>query len=198
MNFANAILKMNKMYTLPVSIVPGFTALQTDPLTQLKNFRSILGKECKELDDILPMVVPGSDISVSDDRDLDALTALADLLGDIVVFCRSEAMKFGIPLEEVLDIIMESNFSKLGADGLPIIDSEGKFLKGPNYFKPEPQIKKLLATRMLSLEETKKLAHQLEQEAEAVFRTAQVARAELLDKSQMLQRHIGALLNAGE
>ena len=72
--------------------------------------------------------------------------AIADLLGDVIVYCRSEALKYGIPLEEVLSIIMDSNESKLGADGKPIYDANGKFLKGPNYWKPEPKIKELLAS----------------------------------------------------
>ena len=62
----------------------------------------------------------------------------------MIVYCRSEALKYGIPLEEVLSIIMDSNESKLGADGKPIYNANGKFLKGPNYRKPEPMIKKLL------------------------------------------------------
>ena len=74
-------------------------------------------------------------------------TAIADVLGDIIVYCRSEALKYGIPLEEVLDIIMDSNESKLGADGKPIYDANGKFLKGPNYWKPEPKIKSMLEGR---------------------------------------------------
>ena len=32
----------------------------------------------------------------------------------------------------------------LGADGKPIYDANGKFLKGPGYRKPEPKIKALL------------------------------------------------------
>jgi len=72
------------------------------------------------------------------------LVEIADLLGDIVVYCRSEALKYGIPLEGVLDIIMDSNESKLGADGLPIYNEDGKFLKGPNYWRPEPMIRALL------------------------------------------------------
>jgi hypothetical protein len=39
---------------------------------------------------------------------------------------------------------MESNFSKLGADGNPIKDERGYIVKGPNYFKPEPKIKEFL------------------------------------------------------
>ena len=77
----------------------------------------------------------------------DIAVAIADLLGDIVVYCRSEALKYGIPLEEVLDIIMDSNQSKLGADGNPIYDANGKFLKGPNYWRPESRIKALLDAR---------------------------------------------------
>ena len=77
----------------------------------------------------------------------DVLTAIADLLGDVIVYCRSEALKYGLPLEDVLDVIMDSNESKLGADGNPIYDGNGKFLKGPNYWKPEPKIKALLESR---------------------------------------------------
>ena len=47
----------------------------------------------------------------------------------------------------VLDIIMDSNESKLGADGNPIYDANGKFLKGPHYWQPEPKIKALLEAR---------------------------------------------------
>jgi hypothetical protein len=39
---------------------------------------------------------------------------------------------------------MKSNFSKLGADGKPIYDERNKVQKGPLYFKPEPEITKLL------------------------------------------------------
>lgn len=69
---------------------------------------------------------------------------LADLLGDIQVYCASEMAKFGLPLDDVLETIMRSNFSKLGEDGNPIYDERGKVLKGPNYWKPEPAIKELL------------------------------------------------------
>jgi predicted HAD superfamily Cof-like phosphohydrolase len=70
---------------------------------------------------------------------------LADLLGDIQVYCASEMAKFGLPLDQVLAIIMQSNFSKLGADGLPIYDERGKVMKGPGYWKPEPKIQAMLS-----------------------------------------------------
>jgi hypothetical protein len=55
---------------------------------------------------------------------------------------------FQLPISSVLDIIMESNFSKLGADGQPIYDADFKVQKGPNYWKPEPKIKQLLVSHL--------------------------------------------------
>ena len=100
-------------------------------------FKATLMDEVHEVDDIVAMASSGASA-------LDVAVAIADLLGDIIVYCRSEALKYGLPLEEVLDIIMDSNESKLGADGNPIYDQNGKFLKGPSYWKPEPKIRELL------------------------------------------------------
>src|SRR5678815_439005 len=94
--------------------------------------------EVHEIDEIVKLAQGGAPAT-------DVAVAIADVLGDIIVYCRSEALKYGLPLEEVLDIIMDSNQSKLGADGHPIYDANGKFLKGPNYWQPESKIKALLA-----------------------------------------------------
>lgn len=81
------------------------------------------------------------------DRDLleaekDVLTDIADWLGDIMVYCRSEAMKYGLPLENCLEAIMGSNATKLGPDGVPKHDENGKFLKDmSNFVPPEPALK---------------------------------------------------------
>jgi hypothetical protein len=56
--------------------------------------------------------------------------------------------KFGLPLDETLAIIMQSNFSKMGADGNPIYDEQGKLQKGPLYYKPEPKLRAMLETRL--------------------------------------------------
>jgi hypothetical protein len=73
--------------------------------------------------------------------DRQILVMLADWLGDMNVYNRSEALKYGIPLEGVLACIMGSNFTKLGADGQPIINPDnGKVLKGPNFTPPEDHI----------------------------------------------------------
>ena len=100
-------------------------------------FKDILMEEVHEIDEIIAAQQEGKD-------PLEVLTMLADLLGDIQVYCASEMAKFGLPLDQVLGIIMQSNFSKLGADGLPIYDERGKVMKGPGYWKPEPKIRALL------------------------------------------------------
>ena len=46
----------------------------------------------------------------------------------------------GVNLAPTLWAVMQANKSKLGADGKPIYDENGKFLKGPNTWKPEGMI----------------------------------------------------------
>ncbi len=125
---------MNTMYRLPANDRP---ALPKDVVGRLTKFKATLLDEVHEIDEIV-------ELSKNGGTSIDTLVAMADLLGDIVVYCRSEALKYGLPLEAVLDIIMDSNESKLDAQGNPIYDANGKFLKGPNYWKPEPKIKALL------------------------------------------------------
>ncbi len=133
--FRDRIHTMNEMYKLPVHDAPHLFEGTDD---RLLKFKKTLLDEVAEIDEIVEQIRRG-------ESEIEVQVAIADLLGDIIVYCRSEAMKYGIPLEEVLDVIMDSNESKLGADGKPIYDENGKFLKGPNYWKPEPRIKELLA-----------------------------------------------------
>jgi len=139
-DFARDIQKFNGIYKLPVSAVPT-TNVGVAMTDRLKAFKSILGEELDEIDEIITAAERG-------EAALTTLTMLADLLGDIQVYCASEMAKFGLPLDEVLAIIMQSNFSKLGADGQPIYDERGKVMKGSHYWKPEPKIEQLLAEKM--------------------------------------------------
>lgn len=134
-SFAHRIAAMNAMYKLPANDHP---VLPGDVADRLMKFKATLMDEVHEIDQIVELSKNGS-------PPIEILVAMADLLGDIMVYCRSEALKYGLPLEDVLNVIMDSNESKLGADGKPIYDSNGKFLKGPDYWKPEPRIKALLA-----------------------------------------------------
>ena len=133
--FKDRIHAMNEMYKLPINTTP---TLLEDPASRLKKFKATLMDEVHEIDEIIQKIEDG-------EPEIDVKVAIADLLGDVIVYCRSEALKYGLPLEDVLDIIMDSNESKLGSDGKPIYDQNGKFLKGPNYWKPEPKIKALLS-----------------------------------------------------
>lgn len=147
-DFVDQIRAMNVRYELEVNDGP--VNLGADRL--VKFTKTIMGEATEGMDAALSVHAAterAAEDGVSFDEDeLDALTEVADWLGDMMVFIRSEALKWGIPLEEVLTIIMASNESKLGADGKPIKDANGKFLKGPNYWKPEPKIKELLRAVM--------------------------------------------------
>ena len=132
--FAERVELMNAMYRLPGNSTP---VIPNDVDDRLIKFKATLLDEVHEIDQIVEMNKQGA-------TPLEVLVAIADLLVDVIVYCRSEALKYGIPLEDILDIIMDSNESKLGADGNPIYDANGKFLKGPNYWRPEPRILALL------------------------------------------------------
>lgn len=135
-SFEDRVRAMNLMYDLQVSKQP---ALPFDLIGRLAKFRRVMIEEIDEINLIIAALESGA-------SDLALITDVADLLGDLTVYVQSEAIKYGIPLQGVLTVIMDSNQSKLGEDGLPIIDPEtGKFLKGPNYWKPEPKISELLA-----------------------------------------------------
>lgn len=130
-NFEERMVVFHSMYGLPQPTTP-----QPIPHDRLERFREILGDEMAE----------GADVLVLGDE-LETLTNMADWLCDIIVYCASEAKRHGIPLGECMNIILDSNESKLGEDGQAII-ADGKVQKGPNYWKPEPKLRALLAARM--------------------------------------------------
>lgn len=136
--FSQDIKKFNGIYKLPVNAQPSLD-VGVPAADRMVAFKDILMEEVHEIDAIIAAQKCGED-------PLKVLTMLADLLGDIQVYCASEMAKFGLPLDQILSIIMQSNFSKLGADGLPIYDERGKVMKGPAYWKPEPKIQELLAS----------------------------------------------------
>lgn len=135
-SFESQILYFNGLYKLHIAKKPSLEVLASQP-SRMEDFKKIVIEEANEIDEI-----------PRNGDELETLTAVADLLGDIVVYCHSEAAKYGIPLNEVLSIIMQSNFSKLDAQGNPIYDERGKVMKGPHYWRPEPMIKKLLEERI--------------------------------------------------
>ena len=65
------------------------------------------------------------------------LKEAADALTDILYVTYGAGHAFGINLDKCFDEVQKSNMSKLGDDGKPIYNDEGKVMKGPKYFKPD-------------------------------------------------------------
>ena len=93
--------------------------LSTDKINQLRI--SIINEELDEFKEAIK------------NKDLkEAVDALTDIL--YVTYGAGHA--FGVNLDLCFDEVQKSNMSKLGDDGKPIYNEEGKVLKGPNYFQP--------------------------------------------------------------
>tara|TARA_B100000965_G_C19231324_1_gene600234 strand:+ start:86 stop:457 length:372 start_codon:yes stop_codon:yes gene_type:complete len=61
----------------------------------------------------------------------------ADALTDILYVTYGAGHAFGIDLDKCFVEVQNSNMSKLGLDGKPIYNDNGKVMKGPNYFQPD-------------------------------------------------------------
>jgi len=129
-DFLSRIRQMNQTFELEVNDTP--TDLGTE---RLYKFHIVLTDEVDELLECQGDMLENEPVD---------LVKLADLLGDVIVFCTSEACKWGIPILPVLHAIMDSQESKL-VDGKPLkAPDNSKFIKGPNYQSPEPQIERIL------------------------------------------------------
>jgi predicted HAD superfamily Cof-like phosphohydrolase len=142
--FDEEIKAFNTMYMLPTLDSPGIPFVGDSEKTarqkfveRLADFKDILKEELDEADEIIRKIEAG-------DSPEEVLTELADWLGDMQVYCASEMRKFGLDNSVILGTIMASNRSKLGKDGKPIFDARGKVMKGPDYWKPEPMIRKYI------------------------------------------------------
>lgn len=126
-NFMERIDRLNRVFKT------GFNEKPTDlGAGRVRDFYAILSDEIEEL---LSSTVDGST----------DLVALADCLADIIVYCTSEARRWGIPLVPILHAVMDSQDSKLDSQGEPIYNKEGtKFIKGSNYQPPEENIRNIL------------------------------------------------------
>ena len=59
-----------------------------------------------------------------------------DALTDILYVTYGAGHAFGVNLDKCFEEVQNSNMSKLGEDGKPLYNENGKVMKGPNYFKP--------------------------------------------------------------
>jgi predicted HAD superfamily Cof-like phosphohydrolase len=143
--FDDEIKLFNAMYLLPTLSSPGIPFVGDNEksarikfMERLGDFKSILREELDEVEEIIRKIGAG-------DPPEEILVRLADWLGDIQIYCASEMRKFGLDNSVVLGIIMASNRSKLGRDGKPLYDERNKVLKGPDFFPPEPEIRRYIA-----------------------------------------------------
>lgn len=62
---------------------------------------------------------------------------VADALTDINYVTYGAGHCFGVDLDACMQEVQRANMSKLGEDGKPIYNAQGKVMKGPNYTPPD-------------------------------------------------------------
>ena len=114
------VQEFHESFDLPVKETPDIG----DPKTNMLRI-NLLAEELGELKEALEA---GDMVEV-----LDALTDLQYVLDGAYLSFGLHALK-----RKAFDEVHRSNMSKLGADGKPVRrESDGKVLKGPDYFKPD-------------------------------------------------------------
>ena len=107
-------------------------------------FMSTFGQEVKKKSELSSEKINSLRISLIREE-LDELTKamkenniieVADALTDILYVTYGAGHAFGLDLDRCFDEVQKSNMIKLGENGKPIYDENGKVMKGPNYFKP--------------------------------------------------------------
>ena len=107
-------------------------------------FMSTFGQEVKKKSELSNDNINSLRLSLIQEE-LDELTKainendvleVADALTDILYVTYGAGHAFGINLDKCFDEFQKSNMIKLGKDGKPIYNENGKVMKGPDYFKP--------------------------------------------------------------
>ena len=106
-----------KTFGQEIKTTPGFSS------DKINNLRvSLIEEELNELKE----AIKNEDLKET----IDALT-------DILYVTYGAGHAFGVNLDACFDEVQKSNMSKLGDDGKPIYNNQGKVMKGPKYFKPD-------------------------------------------------------------
>ena len=138
------VRKFNEMYAVGNHEYPRLPTIE-----EFEAFQRILAQEVKEGDDFIAeykAALQESEGELSEKTTVSLLAKLTDWHLDVVIYNLTTPARWGLPIREGLNVIMQSNFSKLGADGKTIFDADGKIDKGPNYWKPEPALEKIIET----------------------------------------------------
>jgi hypothetical protein len=147
-SFKFNVARMHEIYRLPINDEPTLdpAKLGDTAISRLNKFKQTLLDEVDEVTEIITKLEAAEAATSHKEQAAlaqDALTDIADWLSDIIVYCRSEGMKFGLPIEETLEAVMGSNFTKVG--DVPVYDENGKVQKDLSRFiPPESAIKTIL------------------------------------------------------
>ena len=87
---------------------------------------------CEETKEFLD----AADEVFADPENQDKRHELLKELSDIVFVCYQFAAAFNLDLDKAMELVYESNMSKLDEQGNPIFRADGKVLKGLNYLPP--------------------------------------------------------------
>ena len=80
-----------------------------------------------------------------DDEDI---VKIADGLADLLYVVFGTAVSYGMPMDEIFDIVHRYNMSKLGPDGKPLVDAGGKSIKPDGWTPPDNEIRNLLKSKL--------------------------------------------------
>lgn len=100
----------------------------------LKLRQRLINEEVSELNAEMDTLI--NELETTGNVDNEVKLKMFKELADVQYVLSGMAVSLGIPLEEVFRRVHESNMSKL-VDGKPLKRADGKFLKGPNYKKPD-------------------------------------------------------------
>jgi predicted HAD superfamily Cof-like phosphohydrolase len=110
--------------------------VDTDIVTP-ENFRALLARRVtlitEEAREVVEAIEAVQDGIGNPGYPVGRVEHLAKELSDLLYVAFGTADLLGIPLDMAYAEVHESNMSKLGEDGKPVLREDGKVLKGPNY-----------------------------------------------------------------
>lgn len=98
------------------------TSMAELPIETIRLRNKLIIDEVKEMFD-----------AIADDNVVEVFDALLDLTYVTI----GAMMAYGFPAEKGFAEVQRSNMTKLGEDGQPIYDEDGKVVKGPNFEPPQ-------------------------------------------------------------
>ena len=97
--------------------------------------KTLIAEEVKELFAEIDRAV--ADLKAGREVATETRLNLMKEIADVQYVLSGSSVTFGLPADEVFARVHDSNMSKLGPDGKPLVRADGKILKGPNYHPPK-------------------------------------------------------------